>query len=61
MYDTPQSHVTRDWREERASLGDLSFRLADTSGAEPAAPGATIQVMVVGCRCRWLCELWRLG
>ncbi|GLC35718.1 hypothetical protein PLESTB_000487100 [Pleodorina starrii] len=35
VYDTPTSHVTRDYQEGRAQLGDLVFRAADTSGLEP--------------------------
>ncbi|GLI68888.1 hypothetical protein VaNZ11_013435 [Volvox africanus] len=35
VYDTPNSHVTRDYQEGRAQLGDLVFRAADTSGLEP--------------------------
>ncbi|GIL43204.1 hypothetical protein Vafri_1009 [Volvox africanus] len=35
VYDTPNSHVTRDYQEGRAQLGDLVFRAADTPGLEP--------------------------
>lgn len=37
VYDTPDSHVTRDWRQARAQLGDLSFTALDTSGLQPDA------------------------
>ncbi|GFH15132.1 GTP-binding protein, partial [Haematococcus lacustris] len=43
VYNTPKSHVTRDWHEETARLGDLVFRLADTAGVEPDAPALSIQ------------------
>lgn len=43
VYDTPGSHVTRDYQERRASLGDLSFRLVDTSGMEPFAEAGSVQ------------------
>ncbi|KAG2450086.1 hypothetical protein HYH02_000190 [Chlamydomonas schloesseri] len=45
VYDTPSSHVTRDYQEGRGQLGDLVFRVADTSGLEPrtAAAAGTIQ------------------
>lgn len=35
VYDTPNSHVTRDYQEARGQLGDLHFRVSDTSGLEP--------------------------
>jgi predicted GTPase len=44
VYDTPGGHVTRDYREGLGQLADLSFRLLDTSGLEPAAHPATLQV-----------------
>src|SRR3977135_2396629 len=34
-----QPGVTRDRREGRAQLGDLSFAVIDTAGLEEAAPG----------------------
>ncbi len=37
VYNTPETHVTRDWREGTAHLGDLHFVAVDTSGA-PAFP-----------------------
>ncbi len=30
--DTPDDHVTRDYQSGRAKLGDLNFRVFDTSG-----------------------------
>lgn len=30
--NTPDSHVTRDYREGRGKLGDLWFKAIDTSG-----------------------------
>lgn len=38
VYNTPETHVTRDYREGVARLGDLSFVAIDTSGALPARP-----------------------
>lgn len=35
VLDTPTGHVTRDWKEGRAALGDLRFTVVDTSGLEP--------------------------
>jgi hypothetical protein len=46
VYDTPRGHVTRDYREGLGQLADLAFRLLDTSGLEPAAHPATLQVRV---------------
>lgn len=43
VYDTPKGHVTRDYKEGNATLGDLSFKVIDTSGLEPLLPGDTIQ------------------
>jgi small GTP-binding protein len=37
--DTPGGHVTRDWQEAPARLGDLRFRAVDTSGLEPFGTG----------------------
>lgn len=45
MYDTPQGHVTRDYREGLGQLGDLRFRVIDTSGLEPSAAAHTLQVI----------------
>ncbi len=44
MFDTPGSHVTRDYREGTGRLGDLQFRIIDTSGLEPYLPTSTLQV-----------------
>lgn len=41
--NTPGGHVTRDYQEGAASLGDLRFRAVDTSGLEPFQPGDSIQ------------------
>lgn len=43
VFDTPSDHVTRDYREGLAQLGDLRFRVIDTSGLEPAAAAHTLQ------------------
>ena len=43
VYDTPSSHVTRDYKEGIGKLGDLRFKVIDTSGLEPSAPQRSIQ------------------
>jgi len=43
VFDTPGSHVTRDYREGLGQLGDLIFRAIDTSGLEPYLPNDTLQ------------------
>jgi predicted GTPase len=43
VYDTPGSHVTRDYKEREAILLDLRFKLIDTSGLEPFMSCTTIQ------------------
>ena len=43
VYDTPAGHVTRDYQEAPAQLGDLRFKAVDTSGLEPFLPSGTIQ------------------
>lgn len=43
VHDTPAGHVTRDYREGLARLGDLSFRVADTCGLETDPPPGSIQ------------------
>lgn len=43
VYDTPTGHVTRDYQEAPAQLGDLRFKAVDTSGLEPFLPSGTIQ------------------
>lgn len=35
VQNTPGGHVTRDWKEGSARLGDLDFTVVDTSGLEP--------------------------
>ena len=37
VYNTPDSHVTRDHREGLAQLADLQFRVLDSAGLEPDA------------------------
>lgn len=43
MHDTPEGHVTRDYKEGLARLSDLRFKVVDTSGMAvtnaPSAPG----------------------
>eukprot|EP00210_Caulerpa_lentillifera_P000496 g479.t1 len=41
--NTPESHVTRDYRCGIAKLGDLRFTVVDTSGLEPAMTPESIQ------------------
>lgn len=36
--------MTRDWQEAPAQLGDLCFRVMDTSGMEPSMQAGSIQV-----------------
>lgn len=43
VYNTPDGHVTRDYQEARAKIGDLRFMAVDTSGLEPFLPSETIQ------------------
>ena len=43
MHNTPGGHVTRDYKEGVAALGDLSFRCIDTSGLEPFMAASTLQ------------------
>ena len=43
VYDTPGSHVTRDYKETIGKLSDLRFRVVDTSGLEPSMGGESIQ------------------
>lgn len=50
VYNTPQSHVTRDWQEETGRLGDLVFRVMDTSGMEPGLQRDGIQARA---RAKW--------
>ena len=32
VHNTPEGHVTRDYKEGLARLGDLRFKVVDTSG-----------------------------
>jgi hypothetical protein len=43
VYNTPGSHVTRDYKEATAHLLDLTFTLIDTSGLEPFMHASSIQ------------------
>lgn len=43
VHNTPTGHVTRDYQESSARLGDLTFLAVDTSGLEPFLPSGTIQ------------------
>jgi len=48
VHNTPLSHVTRDWQEQTGQLGDLVFRVMDTSGMEPSMQEDSIQVLELG-------------
>ena len=39
VHNTPLGHVTRDYQEGRAKLGDVEFLAVDTSGLEPVMMG----------------------
>ncbi|MEW5303362.1 MAG: hypothetical protein WDW36_006063 [Sanguina aurantia] len=54
VYDTPDSHVTRDYKEGLGRLGDLVFKVLDTSGLEPQRPQHTIQYRATGITARVL-------
>jgi GTP-binding protein len=43
VHDTPLGHVTRDYQEAEARLGDLKFTVVDTSGMEPFPAAGSIQ------------------
>lgn len=43
VYDSPDGHVTRDYKEAVASLSDLRFIAVDTSGLEPFMSHESIQ------------------
>lgn len=43
VHDTPLGHVTRDYQEGEARLGDLKFTAIDTSGMEPFPATGSIQ------------------
>lgn len=42
VYNTPDDHVTRDFREGIAKLGDLRFRVLDSAGLEMASTSGSI-------------------
>jgi small GTP-binding protein len=48
VHDTPDGHVTRDYQEAPAQLGDLRFLAIDTSGLEPLLPSGSIQARATG-------------
>lgn len=43
VHNTPEGHVTRDYKEGVARLADLDFRCIDTSGLEPFMAATTLQ------------------
>eukprot|EP01026_Neomeris_dumetosa_P071699 TRINITY_DN72580_c0_g1_i10.p1 TRINITY_DN72580_c0_g1~~TRINITY_DN72580_c0_g1_i10.p1 ORF type:complete len:923 (+),score=166.36 TRINITY_DN72580_c0_g1_i10:12-2780(+) len=43
VYNTPASHVTRDYKEGIGHFADLKFKVIDTSGLEPFMPKDSIQ------------------
>ena len=43
VHNTPEGHVTRDYKEGNARLGDLVFRCIDTSGLEPFMDASSLQ------------------
>ncbi|KAA6417474.1 MAG: GTPase Der-like, partial [Trebouxia sp. A1-2] len=47
VHNTPEGHVTRDYKEGLARLSDLRFKVADTSGLEPSAAPGTIQARAI--------------
>jgi len=48
VYNTPDSHVTRDVREGVAKLGDLRFRVMDTAGLETSAGSESVLARTAG-------------
>ncbi len=48
MYNTPDSHVTRDVREGVAKLGDMRFRVMDTAGLETSVASETVLARTAG-------------
>ncbi len=44
VHNTPEGHVTRDYKEGRARLGDMDFCAIDTSGLEPFMDASSLQV-----------------
>lgn len=43
VHNTPEGHVTRDYKDGIAALGDLAFRCIDTSGLEPFMIATSLQ------------------
>ena len=48
VHDSPNSHVTRDYKEAVATLSDLRFVVVDTSGLEPFMSRESIQGRATG-------------
>lgn len=48
VYNTPDSHVTRDVREGVAKIGDLRFVVCDTAGLETEADSDNVLVRTAG-------------
>lgn len=48
VYNTPDSHVTRDVREGVAKLGDMRFRVMDTAGLETTAVTESVLARTAG-------------
>ncbi|XP_002976821.2 uncharacterized protein LOC9649939 [Selaginella moellendorffii] len=48
VYDTPDSHVTRDIREGSAKLSDLRFKVFDSAGLETSEEGETVLARTTG-------------
>jgi predicted GTPase len=48
VYNTPDSHVTRDVREGVAKLGDMRFRVMDTAGLETDAESESVLARTAG-------------
>ncbi|CAM6021817.1 unnamed protein product [Sphagnum balticum] len=48
VYNTPDSHVTRDVREGVGKLGDLRFRVMDTAGLETSAGSESVLARTAG-------------
>ena len=60
MHNTPEGHVTRDYKEGDARLGDLVFRCIDTSGLEPFMDASSLQAgLLTVCGDTVLCSLFR--
>lgn len=56
VYNTPDDHVTRDFREGIAKLGDLRFKVLDSAGLETAATLGSILSRTAGMTCNVLCR-----